>query len=63
MAKRGGKPEREQYTVADNDANAPHGKQVDIPVPRVRRLALEAAQEGVIHHSGRPVRQYRADVQ
>ena len=59
----GSMPEGEEDAVADDAAEDPGGEQVDVPVPGVRRVLLEAPHEGVVDHRCRRVRHERADVQ
>ena len=56
-------PEGKQDAEADDAAEDPGGKQVHVPVPRVRRVLLEATHEGVVDHRRCCVRHERADVQ
>ena len=41
-------PEGEEDAVADDEPDAPDGEEVDVPIPRLWLVGLEAAPEGVL---------------
>ena len=49
--------------MAHDDADGPEGREVDVPVPGVAGLRLEAAQEGVVHNCCSCILHQGADVQ